>query len=312
MPDLKILHIGLCVYKIRESSLSQAFKRATNNYFELALDEKHLQQKAVMLAKSIKPDIVFLQLQAEGIVHQQTARAIKEHSGCVINWTGDVRQPTPQWFFDIAKEIDITSFTNMHDINIMREKGFKSEFIQQGYDPNIFYPSDGKRDIDIVFMGNGYGTQFPLSKSRHEMIAFLKKRYGKRFRVYGNSQLADGNLNHCQVSEAQIYRRAKIGINYSHFNLERYTSDRMLRLMGCGATCLSHKFKGIEQDFIEGENVVTWETFSELAKKIDENIDRADIGQAGAKWVKDRFTFDHMVKEIINASYSVLPATLRG
>ena len=312
----KILHIGICVYRDKESSLTKAFKRATNNYLELSLSEKHLQQKAIQLAEAFKPDLVFLQIQADNILHLETVKEIKKHSRIVINWTGDVRSPLQPFFLPMAKEIDYTCFTNMRDVNFIRSKGYGAEFVQIGYDETIYYPyipvqkvfQGGKelhyqKDIDIVFMGNNYGNQFPLGKQRIAMVNYLRKAYGNRFKVFGNFHNADGNLNHSQEEEAAIYRRSKIGINMSHFNLERYTSDRMLRLMGSGTLCLTHKFEGIEQDFQDGENVVVWETFEGLKSKIDYYLanekERERIAANGEKLVRERNTFNHMVEDLI-------------
>lgn len=304
MSNPKILHIGLCVYRDKESSITKAFKGATDNYLELSLSEKHLQQRSIQLAEAFRPDLVFLQIQADNILHLDTVKEIKKHSRTVINWTGDVRSPLQPFFLPMAKEIDYTCFTNMRDVNFIRSKGYGAEFVQIGYDETIYYPNVSRgTDIDIVFMGNNYGNQFPLGKQRIEMVNFLRNAYGNRFKVFGNFHRADGNVNHSQEEEAAIYRRAKISINFSHFNLERYTSDRMLRLMGSGTLCLTHKFEGIEQDFKDGENVVVWETFEGLKSKIDYYLanenERERVAANGEKLVRNRNTFDCMVKELI-------------
>lgn len=303
MSNPKIYHLGLCVYSDKESSLTKAFKRATNNYLELSLSEKYLQQRAVQMAEAFKPDLVFLQIQADNILHLDTVKEIKKHSRTVINWTGDVRSPLQPFFLPMAKEIDYTCFTNMRDVKFIRSKGYGAEFVQIGYDETIYYPSKQTKDIDIVFMGNNYGNQFPLGKQRIAMVNYLRTVYGNRFKVFGNFHKADGNVNHSQEEEAAIYRRSKIGINFSHFNLERYTSDRMLRLMGSGTLCLTHKFDGIEQDFQDGENVVIWETFEGLKSKIDYYLanekERERIAANGEKLVRERNTFNHMVEDLI-------------
>lgn len=297
---MKILHIGCCVYKDRESSIARAFRKV-GDYMEIALDNG-FQSKAVSIASIYKPDFVFLQLQND-IMRPEDVSKIKLNSGFVINWTGDVRQPLPEWFVKMAEVVDCTGFTNNFDIEVLRKKGFRAEFIQQGYDETIYYPSNQHNDIDIVFMANNYNRQFPLSADREKLAIQLKGRYGRRFKLYGSGwKIADGNVNHSQEEEAAIYRRSKIAINLSHFNLERYSSDRMTRIMGSGALCLTHRYKGLEIDFKDGHDVIGWDSYSELVEKIDYYLEHPSEAQKiaanGANEVK-KFTFDNMVKELL-------------
>lgn len=313
---LKILHIGLCVYKGKESSLTKAFKNHCDQYVELDLEK--VNHRAELIARTFKPDIVFFQIQAENVVHLNTVKAVKQHSKFVVNWTGDIRTPTPAWFLSFGKEIDCTLFTNMQDVKYLNKCGAKAEYLQIGYDETIYYPNvsrETKKDIDIVFMGNNYTTQFPLSGMRYQMVQRLKKRYGNKFHVFGTNwgKFGSGNVNHSQEEEAKIYRRSRLGINLSHFDVSRYTSDRMLRLMGCGVPCLTHKFKDIEMDFPE-DTVITWTTLRELEKKIDYYLENeTDAGVKGEELVRNNWTFDCMVKGLIKLyeSNCVLPVTVR-
>lgn len=296
---LRALHIGLCVYKGKDSSLTNSFKRYCDVYAECDLE--HVNGKAPIIAKTLKPDIVFFQIQAENVVSLETARKVKEHSKFVVNWTGDVRQPTPSWFIPFGKEIDLTLFTNETDVKYCNKNGVKSDFLQIGYDETIYYQSKKEKDIEIVFMGNNYTNLFPLSAMRIEMVKRLKKRYGQRFKVFGNNwgKLGDGNYNHSQHEEAAIYRRSKLAINLSHYDLPRYSSDRMLRIMGCGVTCLTHDFKDIDKDFPEG-TVVKWQSLRDLEKKIDYHLENeTNIGAKGEELVRTNWTFDCMVKNLI-------------
>ena len=313
---LKVLHIGLCVYKGKDSSLTNSFKRHCDVYAECDLE--HVNGKAPIIAKTLKPDIVFFQIQADNVVSLETARKVKEHSAFVVNWTGDVRQPTPNWFLPFGKEIDLTLFTNETDVKYCNKHGVKADFLQIGYDETIYYPPTfelhipkeglkyaglvpSKKDIEIVFMGNNYTNMFPLSAMRIEMVKRLKRRYGQRFKVFGNNwgKFGDGNYNHSQHEEAAIYRRSKLAINLSHYDLPRYSSDRMLRIMGCGVTCLTHDFKDIDKDFPEG-TVVKWQNLRDLEKQIDYYLENeTDIGAKGEELVRTNWTFDCMVKNLI-------------
>jgi spore maturation protein CgeB len=73
--------------------------------------------------------------------------------------------------------------------------------------------------------------------------------------------------------EAAIYRGSKMAISLSHYDLERYFSDRMLRIMGCSTLCLAKWYPGIEKDFTDGVHLVVWRDIQELITKIHYYMD---------------------------------------
>ena len=201
---------------------------------------------------------------------------------------------------------DLTCFSNMHDVKEFRKEGYSSEFLEIGYDETIYnsegitYPSR-----EIVFMANNYGyNHFPESNYRIQMIEFLQKNYPVRFGLYGQGwSKSNGNYNSSQLEEAAMIRASKIGINLSHFNYERYSSDRMLRIMGTGAMCLTKRYSGIELDYQAKTHLDTWETFDELKLKIDfylsNDTERNRIAKKGNDLMLKSFTFNSMIKNIL-------------
>jgi glycosyltransferase involved in cell wall biosynthesis len=196
--------------------------------------------------------------------------------------------------------INKTLFTNKRDANNVTNGGY----LEIGYDPEIYCPEG---DIvpckPIAFMGNNYGPyQFPLSGLRLEMNELLKRTFSNIYGVYGtNWPRADGSFNHCQYEEAKAYRSAKIGINLSHFDEDSYSSDRMLRILGTGTFCLAKRYRGMP--YTDGEHLVCWDTLPELVDKINYYLEHEDereaIAKAGNEFVKQNFTFDKMVKNLI-------------
>jgi spore maturation protein CgeB len=195
----------------------------------------------------------------------------------------------------------------MHDVKEFRKEGYSSEFLEIGYDEMIYnwdgitYPTR-----DIVFMANNYGyNNFPESNYRIEMVEFLQKQYPVRFGVYGHGWVkSNGNYNSSQLEEAAMIRGAKIGINLSHFNYERYSSDRILRIMGTGTMCLTKRYKGIEADYKEKTHLDAWDNLEELKEKIDyylENkTERNKIAIKGNELMLKSFTFTSMIKNLLN------------
>jgi len=299
---MKILYLGLM-------TTSGGFTKALRDnceYKMLDCGSTNFNTNAKILASNFRPDIVFIQIQNDSILEVETVKKIREMGAFVINWTGDVREPIPKWYYDIGEHIDLTCFSNMTDVRQFRADGYDSEYLEIGYDPEIYKPEGEAIDTkEIVFLANNYGpTHFPLGKLRIDMVNFLKANYPDRFAVYGNGWAnGDGSFNHSQPEEAKLYRGAKIAINVSHFDYERYNSDRILRIMGTGTFCLSKRYEGMSQDYQPGVHLGVFDTFAQLKENIDYYLahedERKEMARQGNERVKELYTFDKMVKSII-------------
>jgi glycosyltransferase involved in cell wall biosynthesis len=297
--DIKLLHIGLMVND-RDEGLSHAFRKATN-YEELQVSSNLPNQ-----LKTVKtPDIVFIQIQSDKIGDHSTVDLLKEQiqrlrndGAFVINWTGDIRNRTPEWMRHFPA--DVTAFSNMRD---------GPDFLQIGIDPQVFKQWDDPTEVwhDVVFMGNNYGNQFPLGEFRRSVVDNLR-RYN--LGLYGGYPNATANINadprnpaDYQIRESKIYNNCKIAISVSHFNEARYTSDRLLRAMGSYAFTLSHNYPGIEQDFKIGEHLDVFNNIPEMHEKIQYYLshpkEREQIAQAGGNYIHSNFTYHNMVENII-------------
>lgn len=263
-----------------------------------------LKRDIIKITNEIEPDFTFLHIQRPGVIDEETVQLLK---GVIFNYTYDVAVPTPEWFYEIGKHIDTTIFSDESGIWDLRSKDISADFLHVGYD-NMIFRSEGTRGEygDIVFLGNNYSTDqnFHLTKKRIDMIDCLKDEYGDSFKVYGNGwKYNDGNLMYREYKEAECYRSCKIAINISHFDIERYTSDRIFRIMGCGAFCLSKWYPGIEKDFVDGKHLRVWKDFDELKTLINYYLEHEDernsIALAGYKYVTETATWTHRMKTII-------------
>jgi glycosyltransferase involved in cell wall biosynthesis len=292
----RFLHVGMsCCPNGHGRGLETAMNKAGWEYRDIQLEGGY-NRRIQQVANDYKPELVFIQIQDKGIT-RESIQVLKANGAFILNWSGDLRAKLPECYAEyVSFGVDLTCFSNMWDVD--RCPG-RTEFLQIGYDPAIYYPGNSPKDIDIVFMGN-YFTHFPLSGLRHDMVKELKRCYGERFKVYGIGQ-SDGSYMGDQPGEAAIYRRAKIGINLSHFSVDRYTSDRMFRMLGSGVCVLSHKFPDVEQDF--GNAVVLWNDINELKWQINrllaDELQRKMIAQMGHKLAMERHTFEKMGNDIL-------------
>ena len=297
---MRIFHLGLCVGPPPFDSMRKAFLANSTAYIELSTGEKDVNQKAISMARAFKPDLIFMQIQSANIIYIDTVVQLKKTGAFVVNWNGDIRATTPQWMIEMSKHIDKTLFSNDRDSKNVEDGGY----LEIGYDPEIYKPEGESLDLKpIGFFGNNYGSaMFPLSRMRIEMNNLLSRHFRKEYGVYGNNwHNVSGNFNHSQAEEAKAYRGIKIGINLSHFDEPKYTSDRIYRIMGSGCFCLAKKYEGMP--FVDGLHLRTWKTFPELISLIkyylEHEDERKQIAIKGNEFVKENFTFDAMIKNLI-------------
>jgi spore maturation protein CgeB len=154
----------------------------------------------------------------------------------------------------------------------------------------------------IAYNGN---PGFPLSQLRYDMVVALRKKYGSNLKVYGSGwgrELADGNLNGNPAQEAALYRGAKVSINLSHYDVPGYSSDRLYRMMACGAFVLSYAHTGLDTQIAVGRELEIWQDIPSLIKWIDTMLPderhRAIIGQSGCAKAWNEYRWRHRLAQL--------------
>lgn len=264
-------------------------------------------QKAfVELLKEKKPEYCFMQLQNPINMSVSVVREMAKYTK-ICNWSGDVRQ-TPEWykwFEDIGKEIHLTLFSNNTDVDIMRERGVRADYLQVGFDDGWYYKKEKKEGYpEIVFCCNDYGS-FQLSAYRVEVVKALQKEFGERFKIFGSGWEKHGIKTHriANVEESDMCNNCKIAISVSNFRFKRYYSDRLLRIMGCGAFPLSHDFEEMGKDFTEGYDIVTFKNIDQLIDKchyyLNHPLERNAIAENAYKTAHSKCKWDNRCEELI-------------
>jgi spore maturation protein CgeB len=301
----RLLHIGC---NVGTESLPKYFREQCD-YIEFRLDD-NLSNNLYNL--TYVPDIIFIQIQNDKIGNNNTVafignqiRDLRDRGAFVINWTGDLRNTTPQWMIHFSNNVSVTMFSNMRDVEYCKSIGIPTGFLQQGIDTNIFTPEgEAAQTADIVFLANNYGGQFPLSGYRKDAIKTLQSRLGNRFKVYGNGWGNNsGNVNGSQYEEAKVYRGCKIAISISHYNVDGYFSDRLGRSLCNGAFVLSHNYLGIEKDFKVGEHLDVFNDLNDMVTKcqhyLDNPVERERIALNGQQHASKEYSYQNIVKQIL-------------
>lgn len=303
-----LLHIGC---NSGSESMPKYFREQCD-YKELLLDAHLADNLNKLLQSGYIPDTIFIQIQSDTVAGHNTCafigdqiRRFKELGSYVINWTGDLRIETPRWMNQFSHNVNITMFSNLKDVEYFKAAGINTGFLQQGIDTNIFKPEGEAANVpDIVFLANNYGNQFPLSRYRRDAVNRLREKYGNRFKVFGNGWGADsGNVNSSQYEEAKVYRGCKIAISISHFDVDRYFSDRLGRALCSGAMVLSHNYQGLDKDFEAIGHLDTFESHDHMIAQIDyylsDEQEREEIAKTGQEHASKEFSYQSIVKQIL-------------
>lgn len=206
---MKIYHIGLCATQGTNNGLQRAF-RNVSEYHEVHTGHPDLHNQILNDVRAFKPDLVFMQIQTPNIVSINTIRKMKEHCGKIINFTGDVRDPLPNWYVEMGKEIDLTLYVSMDDVRKSKEIGIKADWLQLGFDETIYNDKVNPANVaEIVFTANNY-HHFTLSKERQTAAHALQTEFGKRFQLYGSGwTIPSLDSNHSMEQQAAVLQGVK-------------------------------------------------------------------------------------------------------
>ena len=312
----KILHVGFPQPPLERAFADELMPKAGSHYHFINWmsyqgKAQELNQLILTQFEQEKYDLLFFHIQTANIISLDTIAKIRQISPetRIVNWTGDVRTPLPQWYITLGQAVDLTLFSNETDMQTARAAGIRADYLQIGFDQQIFKPGihPKKEWPEIVFLGNNYPGMFPLSDLRENMVQALQSHYGKRFGLYGGGWKGKetGNLMGNEAEEVDCYHGCKIAINLSHFDYERYSSDRIFRIMGSSAFCLTKVYPGIQRDFIlagNSQTLDTWQSITDLIRRIDYWLANADerikVAVHGARWVHDKHTWENRLVEL--------------
>ena len=252
-----------------------------------------------------KYDAVFMQIQRDGIVWPDTLKPFSEKIP-IFNWTGDVRENINNYIS--LKDQVITLFSNSTDVRKMLQIGGKSDFLQTGYDYNYYYVENLHRFNTITFIGNHYHNHnFQNKDFRANVLSELFNNYAENTKVYGQGWefLGRGIRPTTDKNEEYMaYNTSLLALNVPHFEYDDYYSDRLLRSMACGCCVLSKKYNGYDKEFTNLNNIVVWETISELKELVWYYINNRElalqIGLNASKYVLEKCTWDNRVDEFIS------------
>lgn len=226
-----------------------------------------------------------------------------------VDWCGDVRDPLPSVYHEIACVADIMSFSNQEDVFALRDKQFPSALLRIGYDEAVHYePDEGAPRSGVVFAGNNYMGRFPNSDLREQAVRIMRERFGKDFTLFGSGWVGTQRQGPDHVAE--VCRRKLVALNIDHFTRTRYASDRILRSMACGCCTVTFPFPGIDTEHPRAVIARTPEEMADIVQELLADPDRAmSIGREQAQHVRDHHSWDRAIGQLVEwpDAFATLP-----
>ena len=145
-------------------------------------------------------------------------------------------------------------------------------------------------------------------EERKEMCSLLAEKY--QFKLYTKSNTEfDKNINNCGAIDyfhdmPILFNRSKINMNITLHSIKSGIPLRCLDIMACGGFLMSNYQAELAEYFVNGEELILWEDFDDMLRKIDYYLaheeERKKIAEAGKKKVKQLFHYEILIEQMIN------------
>ena len=239
---------------------------------------------ALGAAKEIHPSLIFLQIQGQDVIFPDDINALRALSSpeCVIvDFEGDQHYDPDslerQWFVELGKVCDASLVVNTtHPRDYARLGVRHPGFLEIGADPRFFCPVAPRPGVPpVVFLGGG---SHPVHFDRTAFVRRLSAELGPAvFGVYGAGwhDLPCGHRFVPPMGESPLYSSALAAINvYARNDLGRLTSDRLFRMLLCGAIVLQAWIPDYEGlGLIDGVNCILWHAWADFRVALDRALE---------------------------------------
>lgn len=306
-----VLHIGVQSPYYSSSGIAKGFHESGFedysfiNFQSIRVNYgvEYLRKQMIDVAIENKPDLIFCHIQVKDVLDIETAKALSD-IGFVLNFTEDCRNDV-SWYEEISPHIGLTVFTNYEDVETLKSKGLRSEYLQTSYNDLIYHPLKQKPTADygeIIFIGNNQSKSnlnFPFAEERVEMVNCMKKEFGERFKVWGNNW---GNSRVLTPNESNIaYNSCRIAITQNQYHRKGYTSDRTFNAFGSGAIVIQQHYDGYYQDFKTTPFLLSaWQSFDDLKILCKHKFSPRNIEQSkeNIPYMKERHTWKNRIEKL--------------
>jgi hypothetical protein len=198
-----------------------------------------------------------------------------------------------------------------------RAAGVNHRWLMPAVDPDDVQGGQHQRDLayDVVFVGSG-GTYHNAYPERLQLIAHLRRTYGRRFAHYGHG--GDHPVVRGKALN-DVYASAKVVVGDACFANSgpsqrpvNYWSDRVVETIGRGGFLIHPWVRGLDQCLTTGIHFVThnpgdWEDLDcQIGAYLASSGERVGIAETGQAHVLKNHTWAHRCADIL-ASVGLAP-----
>jgi spore maturation protein CgeB len=262
--------------------------------------------------KREQPDLVFI-LNGD-ILFAETLDFFRTTSKVAL-WMYDTlaRYPQSQGHID---HVDAFFCYEMEDVKSYRKQGKTACFLPQACDEKEYYPTNTKKDIDILFVGVLYRYNKRIKLLKAVIDNFSNKKIlivGKYKPIEKNpfkwlSREKRGIFTNKNVSPKevnQLYNRAKIVLNIHHETQQYGANPKVFEICAAGAYQICDANPLIEQLFPNNE-IGLYHNEKELIENIDYALkhDQSEKAKKAMQLILENHTFSHRVKQVLDIVYN--------
>jgi hypothetical protein len=326
-----VLHVHLATCEEPQTSLCRALASLAGpgDYVRLdwtSIAPQDRQARILQAFEQLRPSLVFMQLQRPGVLDVATVAALRSRAPrselTIVHWCGDVgpengpyHSSAASWGYELAQYCDLMLYSSLSQVRAHRSRGMlRAAYLQIGFDEDRYYPASlhqGDFRHEVVFLGTHYDDRHWSSMPghaaslRHEVAIAFRTQLGPRFGLFGAGWGAP-SFHVAPAESGHVYRHARFAVSVSLFNdLERYTSDRLLRALACGRPVLMKAFSDHASfGVVHGQNALVFDTTSEALKlyhrwrEANDEPEIAEIGRRGAALARDHHSWGVRMLEL--------------
>lgn len=252
----------------------------------------------------------FLFINKGGRLTQEMLSAIRERLPAIkiIIFYGDMRATLENEFVMLLPECDMV-LVNCNDdayFKKLRQAGAQRVgYLHSATDLAVFKKNMDVAEVyDVSFFGSNYGSSFPDSKLREDIVMELAKKFKRGFLLHGNNWSKVGGRKVIFGKPfANAVASSKISIGISAFNdINEYSSNRLFNCMA-GSFHLVKYFRGLESMFTNHKHLAWFHDITEMHEMLDFYLshpsERLQIYQSGFAELANRHTYQHRAKQVM-------------
>ena len=188
-----------------------------------------------------------------------------------------------------------------HSAEVFASKGVSHRWLPAAVVSDETEPGTYREELDrdVIFVGSErYHPQWPW---RRELIAFLRKRYGPRFRLHGHHPPTRGQ----DLNDLYTSARVVVGDSLALPGHANYWSDRYYETLGRGGFLIAPYVPGLGAHLVDCWHLLTYEPGDTrgLAALIDESLDHPagarKIADEGHRHVVANHTYRHRAEQML-------------